>query len=306
MSTLRVDPLGTRPILLATRGGPVEVAVAGDGPAVLALHGAMGGYDQGLILARSVDAPGFRWVAPSRPGFLGTPRSAGRTPEAQADRHAEVLDALGIGSAAVVAVSGGGPSALQLALRHPDRCWAVVLISACITGGIDVRLPLAWHAMRLAARVPVLGALMLRRAGADPDRAARRSIPDPALRARTLADPEAGGLLRALQRSTIDRMAARLPGTADDIATSRSDLRFPLERIVAPVLAVHGTADRGAPFGQAEALVRRVPGAELLAIPGGEHVALFTHLGEIRARIGAFLRAHAPRAAPAQIAAWVR
>jgi pimeloyl-ACP methyl ester carboxylesterase len=299
MSTLGIGGEDVRPRVVATPGGPVEVAATGAGPAVLALHGAMGGWDQGLILARSVGAAGFRWVAPSRPGFLGTPRSAGRTPEAQADRCAEVLDALGAGPAAVVAVSGGGPCALQLALRHPARCWAVVVISACTTGNIDVRLPLAWHVLRLAAGVPALEALARGRAERDPDGAARRSIPDRALRARTLGDPEAGGLLRDLQRSTLERMAARLPGTEDDIATSRRDLGFPLERISAPLLAVHGTADPGAPFAQAQALVSRVPGAELLAIEGGGHAALFTHLAEVRARVGAFLRAHAPRAAAA-------
>jgi hypothetical protein len=40
----------------------------------------------------------------------------------------------------------------------------------------------------------------------------------------------------------------------------------------------------------------RVPGAELLAIEGGEHVAIFTHRDEVRARSGRFLGAHAPAA----------
>ena len=272
----------------------MELALLGDGPAALALHGAMGGWDQGLLLARSLGAAGFRWIAPSRPGFLGTPRALGRTPEEQADRYAEALDALGVDAAAVAAVSGGGPSAIAFALRHPRRCRALVLVSACTVGRIDVRLPLAWHVMKLAARVPPLVSAMRRKAARDPEEAARRSIPDPALRARTVGDPEAGPLLAALQASTLDRMALRIPGTEDDIATSRAALGADLERLSVPVLAVHGTADRAAPFAQAEAVAARVPGAELLAIEGGEHVALFTHLGEVRARVGAFLRSHTP------------
>jgi pimeloyl-ACP methyl ester carboxylesterase len=271
----------------------VEVATSGDGPALLALHGAMGGWDQGILLARSLGAAGSRWVAPSRSGYLGTPLAAGRSPEAQADRHAEVLDALGLEDAVVAAVSGGGPSALQLALRHPRRCRALVLVSACTFGRIDVRLPLAWYVMKLAARLPALSSAMRRRAERDPEASARRSIPDPALRDRTLRDPEAAPLLAALQASTLDRMARRLAGTEVDIATSRADLGFPLERVSVPVLAIHGTADEAAPFAQAEAVAARVPGAELLAIEGGGHVALFTHLAQIRARVGPFLEAHA-------------
>jgi pimeloyl-ACP methyl ester carboxylesterase len=272
----------------------MEVALLGDGPAALALHGAMGGWDQGVLLARSMGVAGFRWIAPSRPGFLGTPRALGRTPEEQADRYAEALDALGVDAAAVAAVSGGGPSAIAFALRHPRRCRALVLVSACTVGRIDVRLPLAWHLMKLAARVPPLVSALRRRTARDPEEAARRSISDPALRARTVGDPEAGTLLAALQASTLDRVALRLPGTEDDIATSRAALGADLERLSVPVLAVHGTADRAAPFAQAEAVAARVPGAELLAIAGGEHVALFTHLAEVRARVGPFLRSHAP------------
>ena len=125
--------------------------------------------------------------------------------------------------------------------------------------------------------------------GADPEPAARRSIRDPAVRARTLRDPVAGPLFLELQRSTGDRLALRLPGTENDIAETRKELAVPLERIGLPVLSIHGTADAVVPFEGARALTDRVPGAELLAIEGGEHVALFTHLAEIRARVAAFL-----------------
>ncbi|HSD21220.1 MAG TPA: hypothetical protein VLC54_14340, partial [Anaeromyxobacter sp.] len=95
-----------RPTIVSTRRGPVECAVSGEGPAVLALHGAMGGYDQGLLLARTVGAPGFRYVAISRPGYLGTSLALGKTPEEQANLYRDVLDALGIREVAVMAVSG--------------------------------------------------------------------------------------------------------------------------------------------------------------------------------------------------------
>jgi len=282
---------------VATPQGPIEYAEFGEGPAVLALHGAMGGHDQGLILARSAGFTGFRAIAPSRPGYLGTPLTSGRTPEEQADLYAALLEAAGVRTAAVVAVSGGGPSALQLALRHPGRCRALVLISAA-SSRIDARPPLAWHVLRLAARWPALLRAMRRRAARDPERAASRSIPDPGQRARLLQDREAWPLMQELQQSTSDRMALRIPGTENDIATTRGKLELPLDELAVPVLVVHGTADRLAPFAHGQAVASRAPGAELLRIDGGEHACLFTHLAEIRGRIASFLAAHPEAAAP--------
>ncbi len=39
-------------------------------------------------------------------------------------------------------------------------------------------------------------------------------------------------------------------------------------------------------------LAERIPGAELVALEGGEHVAIFTHRDEARARVMRFLSAH--------------
>jgi pimeloyl-ACP methyl ester carboxylesterase len=47
---------------------------------------------------------------------------------AQADAHAALLDALGIEQAAVLGASAGAPSAMQFALRHAERCRALVLL----------------------------------------------------------------------------------------------------------------------------------------------------------------------------------
>ena len=260
---------------------------------MLALHGAMGGYDQGLILGRTIGEAGYRHVAISRPGYLGTPLTAGRTPEEQADLCANLLDALDIDRTAVLAVSGGGPCALQFALRHPDRSWGLVLVSTC-SGKIETPVPLVFHLIVFLARWPWFAAALRRRAERDPQAAARRSIADPTTRARTLQDPEAGPLFTALLQSTADRMALRLPGTENDIRVTRTTT-YPLERIAVPTLVVHGTADRLVPFPQhGRVLATRIPGAELLAIEGGEHVAIFTHRATVWARVTAFLRAHAP------------
>jgi pimeloyl-ACP methyl ester carboxylesterase len=98
----------------------------------------------------------------------------------------------------------------------------------------------------------------------------------------------------ALLQSTSDRMAQRLPGTENDIRVTRSTA-YPLEKIAVPVLVVHGTADRLVPFAQhGQALAARIPGAELLAIEGGEHVAIFTHRAAVQAQVTQFLRRHAP------------
>jgi pimeloyl-ACP methyl ester carboxylesterase len=49
---------------------------------------------------------------------------------AQADAYVCLFDALGIEQAPVLAFSAGSTSAVQLALRHPDRVSALVLVAA--------------------------------------------------------------------------------------------------------------------------------------------------------------------------------
>ena len=116
------------PRIQTTARGPVELFTDGDGPNVLALHGAMGGWDQSLLLAHTL-APGFRALAISRPGYLGTPLLSGAAPEQQADLCAALLDALGLERVIVMAVSGGGVMALPFAAKYPARVEKLVLVS---------------------------------------------------------------------------------------------------------------------------------------------------------------------------------
>ena len=129
-----------------TKKGAVEYAEIGDGPAVVSLHGAMGGWDQSLILAQTIGDAGYRYIAMTRPGYLGTPMGSGRSPEEQGDLVAALLDSLGIGKAGAMAVAGGGPAALQFAIRHPDRCAGLMLVSTCCVK-VDTPIPFAFKAM---------------------------------------------------------------------------------------------------------------------------------------------------------------
>jgi pimeloyl-ACP methyl ester carboxylesterase len=283
--------MGTRPRVVETSLGLVEYARRGEGPAVLLLHGAMGGWDQGLILGEAAVGAGYEFIAVSRPGYLGTPLRLGSTPMEQAELCGAVLDALEIRRAAAIAVSGGGQCALQFALRRPELCAALVMISAC-SAPIAGRVPLRFRLMLLAAGIPAVAEKMRRKAAENPEAMAARSIPDAALRARTLADQEVGPLFRANLASTMSRIPERVAGTRNDIAQARSPFVYPVEEIRAPALVIHGTEDEAAPHAHAESLAAKVRRSELLTIPGGRHVSLFTHRGPIKDTVTGFLKTH--------------
>ncbi|MCB0108795.1 MAG: hypothetical protein KDE53_22900, partial [Caldilineaceae bacterium] len=82
------------PQTVETTQGIIEYVEVGEGPVVVTIHGAMGGYDQSLFLAQTIGAPSYRYLAISRPGYLGTPLRSGTTPAQQADLIAALLDAL--------------------------------------------------------------------------------------------------------------------------------------------------------------------------------------------------------------------
>jgi pimeloyl-ACP methyl ester carboxylesterase len=278
------------PVVTRTSMGAVTHTGTGTGDAVLTLHGAMGGADQSWLLGQALFAEpdARRVIGVARPGYPGTPLALGASPEEQADLYAALLDAMGIDRAVVAAVSAGGPSALQFALRHPGRCAGLILVSAA-TGRLDASLALPrLRKLERMTRVPGLAPLLGWLAGRDPEAAARRSILDPALLERTLAHPEAGPLIRGLGASTRTRLKQRMPGTLNDTIRYQSLPPFPFAALTVPVLVLHGTADRVVPFAHAEA-VRAAPRSRVVPLDGGDHVALFTHLDEVRGETQAFL-----------------
>ncbi|MEW5791000.1 MAG: alpha/beta fold hydrolase [Pseudomonadota bacterium] len=255
--------------------GPVEYATVGEGPAVLVIHGASGGYDQGMVAARLMDGHGLRLIAPSRPGYLRTPLSVGDTPARQADALAALLDALQIRTAAVAGISAGGPTALQFALRHPARCRGLVMMAA-VSRRANFLPRLETPACQLAFCEPLMNAVPYLVARWPVLLPPMLSANDPKLRTELIRDPDKFESILSFIRCG-RMMESRKAGIRNDVAQIARLPELPLESVAVPTLALHGTADTVVSFDHAEHVAARVPGARLLPIVGGEHLFFASH-----------------------------
>ena len=271
--------------IMETPCGPIEFAIQGDGPAtVLVCHGGGGGYDQGLLF--SWPESGFRFLAPSRPGYLHTPLETGQTFEAQADAYAALLDRLDIRQVAVLATSGGGPSAVQFALRYPDRCWGIILLSA-----ISQSIPAFPFVMQqvtqrvipyfdfipwLIFNTQILDILM--------DQKTRSQIGD---------DVKKKDLLRKLMK-TLFPASLRVNGTLNDVRQIARMPEYPLEEIPVPTMVIHGDRDSIVPFTQGQWSARTLQNTRFLQIRDGDHFSFITHNEIINPAVVEFLKSHSP------------
>jgi len=281
-----------------TAAGKVEFLTRGDGPSVLVFHGAPGGYDQAALLGAALEDSGFRVIAPSRPGYLRTPLATGILPEQQADAMAALLNAIGAPAVAVLGVSSGAPAAIEFVLRHPDRVWALVLVSA-VTKKIEPASPDPGAVVLKRLTGDVGSWICVELAERDPGRMldlvlAEESLGDPAQRGQVAAEVLGN---RAQQEwfqgllGTFAPLSPRETGTRNDILQNRNLGKFPLERIQTPVLIVHGSLDRLVPMADAVAAAGRMPTATLVTVEGAGHLTqLGPRAGETQKRITEFLR----------------
>ncbi|MEM9355475.1 MAG: alpha/beta hydrolase [Pseudomonadota bacterium] len=116
-------------LIAQTPVGAIEYAERGVRPRLLSIRGAGGGNDQGLALAAEVAGERFRAIAPSRFGYLGTPVPVDISVHAQEVAHAALLNTLQVESVVVMGTSAGALSAMELAICHPRRVRALILIA---------------------------------------------------------------------------------------------------------------------------------------------------------------------------------
>jgi len=285
--------------LAETAAGEIEFVRSGEGAVVLVFHGAPGGFDQAMLYGSALSEAGFQIVAPSRPGYLRTPLATGLTPEEQADAMLGLMDSLGIPSVAVVGVSLGSPAAIEFARRHPDRTWALVLLSAVtkkipaqpmnppipevlnkrLTGDMG-----AWVLAETADRDPAkaLGwAFDLAQSGGAAERSAWVTA--------VLNNPAQVAWFRDLA-GTVAPLSPRETGLRNDLLQLRALADVPYEKLAVPTLFVHGTADNWLPLADVEAAAKRMPQAEVLAVPDTGHlVELGPDSSPLMGKIIAFL-----------------
>jgi 2-hydroxy-6-oxonona-2,4-dienedioate hydrolase len=266
--------------LLHTPSGTIEYAEKGGGQPVLALHGAGGGYDQGMTIADLLGV-GFRVVAPSRFGYLNTPIPADASVSAQADAYVCLLDRLNLKRVTVIAFSAGGPSALYFAHRYPERVDKLVLISALSTlrpvrdDGVgpspQMLSDFGYWAMINAVPELVLDALGV-----------------PAQVRQEYSPVERERALMALRLML--PMARRNPGNDTDIAEqNRPGIEaFPLAEIRVPTLVIHAKDDTLVPFAQGEYSATHVPGAQFIAYEQGGHLVMVKD--EVWSEVRAFIK----------------
>jgi pimeloyl-ACP methyl ester carboxylesterase len=263
--------------------GTIEYTERGEGHPVLALHGIFGGFDAACLTVDPWIGDGFRVVAPSRFGCLGSALPPGATVADQADAYAVLLDALGIKRAAVVGFSAGTVSAMQFGLRHPDRITALVLMSG--------------HYPQRHYNVPEL---LLRLLYTDRAFWMLKTF-TPGLFARICGTPKGFRASPAEQQaldSVMDGLfpiTSRREGAIFDTLVSEPDVdNFPLERITVPTLMIHAADDALARYATVPPAAARIPGARLVTIERGGHLYLGAE-ARVRQEVAGFIHAHIPQ-----------
>ncbi len=247
------------------RSGTIDSETSSTPSGVTALsHPLFGGFDLGRGLAETYIGDGYRFVAPSRFGYLGSSLPPRAVPADQADAYAVLLDALGIERSAIFGYSGGGPSAIQFALRHPDRTTGLILMASALPGkagappkpvaqilfGSDL---VFWLLKRYA---PSLFARIL---GMP-----KGSLPIPGQRQRMVEVVESFFPIRP-----------RKAGALFDVYVSNPDVQgYPLEDVAVPTLIINAKDDRLSAFGNAARAAERIPGSKLIPVEHGGHLLL--------------------------------
>ena len=279
-----VEDLNYRSSVAETALGSIEYSLTGESDLVLlVIHGTPGGHDQTIEPSSY-----YRVLTPSRPGYIRTPLSVGKSPAEQAKAYKALLDSLGIKEVMILGFSGGGPAAIEFAAAYPETTLGFIALAAishseeswqrddyedeAFLNGSDFGL---WFNFML---LEFLG-----------DEAfVSFMLPNPINQQKLLKNPKQ---LENLKKTiwSIWPLSIRKEGFINDYL-QESNLSLHLTDIKVPTLVIHGTGDILVDISQGEAIARLVPNATMYVVEGGGHMMMSTHSEEIEEIIENFFQ----------------
>ena len=262
-----------RPVI-STPWGRVEYAEQGSGDPVLVVHGIYHNCVGGLLSVRDLCID-RRIIAPSRFGYLGSSMPPNATPAAQADAFAALLDGLEIDQVDVIGLSAGATSALQLALRHPQRVKHLAVLVGNLPGSPTAVVQPSWAKLQTQ-----LGMWLV-----------RTFAPSTMVRL-VAAVPKGFAMTREDARFVTEFIDSLFPvspaGFIFDAFVSNAAVNdYPLEAISVPTLIVHSKDDQLASHAASQRAAARIPGARFVSLESGGHL-LIGQANVIRDELAAF------------------
>lgn len=183
------------------------------------------------------------------------------TRDAQVAQAIGLLDVLAINEAILVGNSAGGTVAAEVALAHPERVTALVLVDAAIYsgGGAPPFIKPLLRTPQMRHLGPLVSRIFLRQGG---------SLLDLAWHDPSLVTPEdVAAYEKPLQVENWDKALWEFT-----VASTASDLPEQLDKLTLPVLIITGDDDRIVPTEESVRLADELPNAELVIIPNTGHL----------------------------------
>jgi len=255
-------------------GIPIHYAEAGDGPALILLHGISASH---AVWARTIPAFANRWrvVAPDLPGHGGSGKpDAPYTPDFYAGVIRSLGRELGIDEAVVVGNSLGGQVAMEIALSYPR--WTRGLVLAAPPGGYGrLMRGVGWTLGNVAGTRIMRAALPWALDLCFWDPYADACDTSQRLLSERLEADDFPGFARAVALSIAGAMATGIPVLAE---------------LTLPILVVWGRDDRLVSLAESRRLLRDVDHARLVVLERCGHLPMLERPDEFNHRLTDFLR----------------
>ncbi len=265
---------------LTVNGTEIYYEIRGEGEPVVFLNGVMMTTQSWGLQTKEL-ARRYRCVLHDLRGQLKSAKPEGPyTMELHADDLAALLDALDLERVHLVGTSYGGEVGLIFAAAHPRRVRSLAVIS---TVGRVSNL--------LRRKVDLWAETALR----DPQKLYDLAAPFNFSNRFLEQNPGVVGLGRA---RLAEAPAEFFPAFARLVEAFRGlDVSDRLADIRCPTLVMCGEEDALKPVAESRFIARRIPGAEMLIVPGAGHALVIEKPGEVNTALLGFLARHGDRRA---------